>query len=205
MVLAILALSAMAVSPPLSRSRTTLKAIIEEARRRARKRRLTYGAAAFALLLAVGIFLAVGQQGSPPTRVQPTARPIPTVASSIVLVRQPWIGVACPPPAPFACDRVGLAISLRTRAVAATATINGQSFKLNSREWSDHAVGAKHRALAGFLQPAAFLKRGPFKTITDRAGQRHRVTVEHVHLVIDYGAGRKIQTSIRELGYGGWG
>jgi hypothetical protein len=29
--------------------------------------------------------------------------------------------------------------------------------------------------------------------------------MEHVHLVIDYGAGREVQTSLTELGYGGWG
>ena len=131
-----------------------------------------------------------------------------------VLVDQPWIGVACPAPVPFnaaraiaiarACDRVGLAINLRTRAVTATATIGGQSFKLGSAAWSDPPVGGKHESLSGFLQHARFL-HGPFKTVTFRNGVRQRFTVENVRLVIDYGAGRKVQTFLHELGYGGWG
>ena len=103
-----------------------------------------------------------------------------------------------------ACDRVGLAINLRTPAVTATATMNGQSFKLDSAAWSDPPIGGKHKSLAGFLQHARFL-RGPFKTVTFGNGVRQRFTIEHVHLVIDYGAGREVQTSLTELGYGGWG
>jgi hypothetical protein len=38
-----------------------------------------------------------------------------------------------------------------------------------------------------------------------KAGYRNRVTIERLHLVIDYGAGREVQTSLTELGYGGWG
>jgi hypothetical protein len=98
-----------------------------------------------------------------------------------------------------------LAITLRTPAVAATATINGQSFKLDSVAWSDPPVAGKHKSLSGFLQPAAFLTRGPFKIVTDRAGYRTRITIEYVQLVIDYGAGREVHTSLTELGYGGWG
>jgi hypothetical protein len=88
--------------------------------------------------------------------------------------------------------------------VTATATINGQSFKLDSSAWSDPPVHGKHRSLAGFLQPARFLL-GPFTTVTYRDRVRQRFTIENVHLVIDYGAGHKVQTSVRLLGYGGWG
>jgi hypothetical protein len=102
------------------------------------------------------------------------------------------------------CDRVGLQISLRRRAVAASATINGQSLKLDSAVWSGPPVDSKRKSLSGFLQHARFL-RGPFKTVTFRNGVRQRFTVEHVHLVIDYGGGREVQTSLIELGYGGWG
>jgi hypothetical protein len=147
-------------------------------------------------------------------RSRPMSVRVATVAPSAVLVQQPYIGVACPAPVPFnaaqaiatarACNRGGLSIALRTPAVTATATINGQSFKLDSSAWSDPPVHGKHRSLAGFLQPARFLL-GPFTTVTYRGRVRQRLTIENVHLVIDYGAGHKVQTSVRLLGYGGWG
>jgi hypothetical protein len=180
---------------------------------------------------AFGIFASADRssQRSAPTRAQgtslrvrarplrprePTSLVVATVAPSAVIARQPWIGVACPAPVPFnaaraiaiarACDRAGLSIVLRTGAVSATATINGQSFKLDSAHWSDPPVDGKHKSLSGFLQPARFL-HGPFKTVTFRNGVRQRFTIEHVHLVVAYGAGREVQTSLTELGYGGWG
>ncbi len=131
-----------------------------------------------------------------------------------MLSERPWIGLACPAAVPFsaaraigiarACDRVGLQIRLRTPAVTATATINGESFGLDSAAWSDAPVNRKHKSLAGFLAHARFL-HGPFKTVTFRSGVRQRFTIEHVKLVIDYGDGRELQTSLTELGYGGWG
>jgi hypothetical protein len=140
---------------------------------------------------------------------QAAALLVPTVAPSALLAEEPYIGVACPAPVPFsaaraiaiarACNRVGLSIDLRARAVTATATINGQAFKLDNGVWSDPPVGGKHQFLAGFVQPARFL-HGPFTTVN-----RSRVPIENVHLVIDYEAGHKAQTGLRLLGYGGWG
>jgi hypothetical protein len=165
---------------------------------------------------ALAVFLIADRSSQPsaPTRARPTSPPVPTVAPSTVLAQKPYIGVACPAPLPFnaasaiaialACNRVGLSIDLRTRAAGATATIDGQSFKLDSAAWSDPPVGGRHKSLSGFLQPARFL-HGPFKTVTFRNGVRQRFTIEHVHLVIDFGAGHKVQTSLQLLGYGGWG
>ena len=136
---------------------------------------------------------------------------VPTVAPSAVLADQPHIGLACPAPVPFnaaraiaiarACSRVFMPIVLRTHAVTATATINGQTFELR-RLWSFPPGPGKQMTLVGFLQPARFM-HGPFKTVTYRNGIRDRFTVENVHLVIDYGAGRKVQTRLQLLGYGG--
>jgi hypothetical protein len=168
------------------------------------------------VVVAVAVFLLAGRgsQPSAPTQAKPTSRGIPTVAPSSVLAQQPYIGVACPAPVPFnatraiaialACDRVGLSLDLRARAVTATATINGQAFNLDSPAWSDPPAGGKHKSLAGFLQPARFL-HGPFTTVTSRRGLQSRVTIENVHLVIDYGGGYMVQTRFRLLGYGGWG
>jgi hypothetical protein len=89
--------------------------------------------------------------------------------------------------------------------VTVTATINGQTFKLDNRAESSPPLNTgKRMALAGFLAPARFL-HGPFKTITYRNGLRQRFTIENVHLVIHYGAGHTVQTSLQLLGYGGWG
>jgi hypothetical protein len=196
--------------------------VIEEARRRQRRHRgmagvTLAGAAGFAAIMLAffgGGGNASGGRGQPSTRPHSASLTVATVAPSMVLVRQPWIGSSCPGPhSPAAvrasfrvplCSRVGLMIGLRTRAVSATATINGQRFKLDSAAWSDPPVGGKHEWLSGFLQHARFLY-GPFKTVSFRNGIRQRFTIENVHLVIDYGAGHKVQTSLQLLGYGGWG
>ncbi len=166
---------------------------------------------------AVAVFAPADLSSEPSTsmRAQPTSLPVPTVAAATVLSRQPWIGVACPGPVPFnaaraltiarACDRVGLAIELRKPAMAAIATINGQTFNLDNRAESSPPLNTgKRMALAGFLQPARFL-HGPFKTVIYRNDLRQRFTIENVHLMIDYGAGHTVQTSLQLLGYGGWG
>ena len=182
--------------------------------RRHRRRRLAV-AAAGATLAAIGMVALLVPSNDQRRPAPATARSVATVAPSTVLSRQPWIGVACPAPVPFnaaraiaiarGCSRVGLMVEPRKPAVTATATINGQTFKLDDRWWSyPPSSTGKHTSLAGFLQHARFL-HGPFKTVTFRNGIRQRFTVENVHLVIDYGAGHKVQTSLQLLGYGGWG
>ena len=180
-------------------------------------RTAVFGITACALVAAAALLFAditTGPQRSLSMSVQPLVQPIPVVAPSTVLTEKPWIGNSCTGSysrtaieaslrVPL-CDRVGLEISLRTRAVTATATINGQLFKLDNAAWSDPPVGGKHKWLSGFLQHARFL-HGPFKTVTFRNGVRQHFTIERVHLVINYGTGREVQTSLTELGYGGWG
>lgn len=190
--------------------------VIDDARRHRRRRRRLIGVTIAATLAAGIVALQVATR---PQRqhVPATAHSsVPTVVPSTVLSRQPWLGSSCPGPHSVAalkrtpevplCDRVGLAIELRKPAVTATATINGQTFSLDNHAESSPPLNGtgKRLALAGFLQNARFL-HGPFKTITFRNGIRQHFTVENVHLVIDYGAGHKIQTSLQLLGYGGWG
>lgn len=194
--------------------------VIEEARQRQRRHRgmaavTLAGAAGFAAIM-LGFFgggNATGGRGQPSTRPHPASLTVPTVAPSTVLADKPYIGIACPGPAPFnaaraiaiarACSRAGMSIVLRAHAVTATATINGQTFELE-RLWSFPSGPGKHMTLVGFLHPARFL-HGPFKTVTFRNGIHQRFTVENLHLVIDYGAGHQVQTSMQELGYGAWG
>lgn len=179
--------------------------VIEEARQRQRRHR---GMAAVTLAGAAGFAaIMLGFFG------HPASLTVPTVAPSTVLADKPYIGIACPGPAPFnaaraiaiarACSRAGMSIVLRAHAVTATATINGQTFELE-RLWSFPPGPGKHMTLVGFLHPARFL-HGPFKTVTFRNGIHQRFTVENLHLVIDYGAGHQVQTSMQELGYGAWG
>jgi hypothetical protein len=64
-------------------------------------------------------------------------------------------------------------------------------------------VGGKHKYLGGFLQPAG-LKTGPLKATSDARGYPRLVTAA-VHLVINYGGGRKLQTSTMVGLHPGWG
>ena len=192
--------------------------VIDDARRHRRRRRRLIGVVIAATLAAGIVALQVATR---PQRqhVSATAHgSVPIVAPSTVLSRQPWIGISCPGRHSAAaiersaevplCSLAGLAINLRKPAVTVTATINGQTFKLDNRIWSSPPLSSGKRiSLAGFLEHARFL-HGPFKTVAFRYhGIRYRrtVTVENVHLVIDYGAGHKLQTSLQFLGYGGWG
>jgi hypothetical protein len=189
--------------------------VIDDARRHGWRRRRLIGVVIVATVATGIVALQVATRPQRQHVLATAHGSVPTEAPSTVLSRQPWIGNACPGPYSKAavertpavplCDRVGLMIEPRKPAVTATATINGQTFKLDDRWWSYPPFSTgKHTSLAGFLQHARFLY-GPFKTITFRNGVRQRFTIENVHLVIDYGAGHKVQTSIQELGYGGWG
>src|SRR4051794_16823944 len=126
MVLAILASSAMAVSPTHPRPRAVLKALIEEARRRTRKRRLLYAATAAMLLLTIAVVLALTRDLGPVSdRAQPS--PARSAPAQLALQRAPYLGVSCRTPNSIACDRVGLAIWLRRPVTRLTATINGRT------------------------------------------------------------------------------
>ena len=177
--------------------------VIEEARRRQRRRR-TSGAIGAMLVAALvsAVVWALADGGSRPL-VQRATQHIPTADPAAVLAEEPYMGVSCPIPNSVACDRVGLGIELRTRAATATATIDGRPFRLDNRAWSDAPVGGKHKRLAGFLHPAG-LKNGPLKITTDSRGY-HRLVTATVHLIVDYGAGRTIQTTTTVGLHEGWG
>lgn len=177
----------MPVSAPPQPPRT-LRALIEEARRRARQRRLRYAAgAAAAALLGVGALLAL--DGGPRHVTQP-ANPLPPGATQpqrLSLARRPYMGVSCTRASSIACDRVGLAIWLKRPAAHLTATISGRTVALhipcgapsfNHREPCDSYCQAVKRDqpcgtyFEGFLQPAGLRRDGPLKVKPDQG--RHR-------------------------------
>src|ERR1700730_16384911 len=159
--------------------------VIEEARRRQRRRRARGAIGSVIASAVVGaVVWALLGGGSTPLVHHPSQQ-IPTAASSAVLAEEPYMGVSCSIPNSIACDRIGLSIRLRTRAVTASAMIDGRSLRLNDRACSDPPLPGKHEDLAGFLQPAG-LKNGELKTTTDRRGYPQPVTAS-VHVVVDYG------------------
>jgi hypothetical protein len=180
--------------------------VIEEARARQRRRRMRAVATLGVLGALTAVLLTSGAahkpRPSPQTLGQP-ARHIPTAPSSAVLAEEPYMGVACSIPNSIACDRVGLSIRLRTRAYSATATIDGRALSLDNRLWSDPPLRGRHESLGGFLQPAG-LKNGALKTTTDSRGDPQPVTAT-IHLIVDYGGGRKIQTTTAVGLHAGWG
>jgi hypothetical protein len=179
--------------------------VIEEARARQWRRRILGAAIGAAAGAAAAVLLALlGSGGSGPV-ARSIATP-PTVASATVLARQPYMGMACASPQALACNRIGLAIWLRARAVTATARFDGESLALDSHKWSDAPVNGKHKFLAGFLQPGPFLNTGPFKALIAGMGRSGwQAPITRVYLVIDYGAGHEVQTSTNVIGFGGWG
>jgi hypothetical protein len=179
--------------------------VIEEARARQWRRRIFGAAIVAAAGTAAAVLLALlGPGGSGP--VAQSIETPPTVASATVLARQPYMGMSCTSPQGLVCNRIGVAIWLRTRAVTVTATFDGKSLALDSRKWSDAPVNGKHKFLAGFLQPGPFLNSGPFKALIAGMGRNGwQAPITHVHLVIDYGTGHNVQTSTSVIGFGGWG
>ena len=190
-----------------------LAGVIEEARSRQLRRRIECVAAIVAAgVVATLLALMSPGGGRPGTRemTPPPAGgvaryPIPSVAPATVLGQQTGMGMACATPSRD-CNLVTLGIALRTPAVAATATFDGQRLALDSRKWSDAPVNGKHRFLAGSLQPGPFLKTPPFKTLIAGIGKNGwQAPITRVHLLIDYGSGHKVQTTTSIIGFGGWG
>jgi hypothetical protein len=90
----------------------------------------------------------------------------PRVPAKDVLSRDPYMGVSCRTPNSFACDRVGLAVWLRTPAARVDAAIGGRRLQLDDPEWSGRSRDGQRRTFAGFLQPAGLID-GPLHVTAD--------------------------------------
>jgi hypothetical protein len=139
-------------------------------------------------------------------------RPSPLAAAvwvrpSQVLSRPPYLGVACPRPNRFACDRVGLAVSLRHASEAVTATVDGRRFPLADPRWSGARRDGRRRMFAGFLRPAGLL-HGPLALPADDGPGRwigRRPVEAGVGLTIRRSGRFYVRTSLVVPLAAGWG
>ena len=132
----------------------------------------------------------------PPARERPAAS---------LLSRQPYLGVACPVPNSIACDRVGLAVWLRTPARRVSATIGRQRFALDDERWRHDTRGDAH---IGYLQPAGLSGDGPLAVRADEPPHRlvrGGVVRPLIRLRITLAAGRTVVTRTRADLHPGWG
>src|ERR1700730_5865802 len=185
--------------------------VIEEAQRRQRHRRSAIAVIALgAAVLALGVDL--GLRGSShsarrPQRSASNALPSAAQDASKIFSQEPDMGVACHVPNSIACDRVGLAVSLRRPAVAVSATVAGSPLKLDDRAWRGPTHNGRRTLFVGFLQPAGRF-HGPLRGRAD--GGRYRWIGSHplfarVQIVADYGHGEAASATVRVQVRAGWG
>jgi hypothetical protein len=124
------------------------------------------------LLAIVLIALAGGCGGEGGSHSGDAAAIEPTqVPADEVLSRDPYMGVSCPTPNSFECDRVGLTVWLREPAVRVEAEIAGRELELDDPEWSEPREDGARRMFAGFLQPAGLID-GPLEVTADAGSDR---------------------------------
>jgi hypothetical protein len=194
-----------------------LKALFEEAWRRARHRRLRY-LAAVTTLISIGAFAVFAIDGVPPHGAETARSPARPVPASPARVRDAYMGVSCARPNDIACDRVGLAIWLREPAVRMRASINGRALTMGLPCGAGRTSCATYcRDVAqdqpcgtyfeGFLRPAGMLD-GSLKVKPDR-GRFHWLGYHRprgvVRLTVEYRDGtlRSIQLPVSLSA--GWG
>ena len=143
-----------------------LRALFEEAWRRARRRRLLVaGALVAAVAVAAALSVALGDRQ--PAPVAPAA-PAP---AALALPKDPGMGVACPEPNSVACDRVGIAVWLDSEPQRLVASVGGRSVTLRDAHIRCGDDRACPRLYQGELQPAGLLD-GALKVTPDEG--RHR-------------------------------
>jgi len=121
-----------------------------------------------------------------------------------VLQRSPYMGLACPTPNSFACDRVGLAVWLRDPAAEVHAAIADQDFDLRVPK---HYGGRQQTYFTGYLQPAG-LVNGPLQIEPDASGDRwigRDPVSAPVRLEIVHGGGEITVTEVEVDLFGGFG
>ncbi len=119
------------------------------------------------------------------------------------LTRTPYLGVSCPQPNRFACDRVGLTVWLSEPAEDIAATIAGRPIALSDK----HAPARHGRIFEGFLRPAGLIN-GPLR-VTPRPDTKRWEGNPPVHatvrIVATYPDGTTATKTLRlrlQAGYG---
>jgi hypothetical protein len=180
--------------------------VIEEARRRQRRRRVFLAGTIFAAIAAgLAVDLGGSDRSPGPGRSAPRAAATPSGLRSPreVFSRPPYLGVACGMPNLVVCDRVGLAVWLRRPAVAVRATIAGRPVKLDDPGWSGPIHDGRRRLFAGFLQPA-----GVAGQVTPNAAGLWFGTgapSPTIRVWIGHGHGRVVSTQTTAQLSAGWG
>jgi hypothetical protein len=127
--------------------------------------------------------------------------------SGDVLSRPPYMGVSCPIPNSYACDRVGLAVWLEAPASRVEATIAGQELALDDHEWSGPPKDGERQMFAGFLAPAGLID-GPL-ALTDDDGPGRWIGREPISAPVEFrivrADGSVIATSVEVELSAGWG
>jgi hypothetical protein len=168
--------------------------VIDDARKRQRRRWLVSSAAAVAAVVAVGF--ALDQPSA--DRSAPPVRAAQLVPPSKVLSREPYMGVACSIPNSTRCDRIGLAVWLKRPAVGVRAKIDGRYVSLQREQWASKSAAP----YSGYLRQFG-LKRS-YHVPVHWLGARPPVHPA-VRLRIDYGRGRIVRTRLRVWLMAGWG
>lgn len=120
------------------------------------------------------------------------------VSSRRLFSRPPYLGVSCPRPNRFACDRVGLAVWLRAPAASVSAEIAGRPLDLEAMRGG---------MFTGTLQPAR-LTRPPLNLRADDGPGRYvgrRGVRASVEVVVERRSGRFVRTSLVVPLAAGWG
>jgi hypothetical protein len=148
---------------------------------------------------AASVALASGLRACRRSRRGACRRPLPR---RLLLTRGPYMGVACRKANSIACDRVGLAVWLRSRVTRLTATIDGRTFALRP-------PATRQGYWEGFLQPAGLLQAGRALHVTPDRGRyywegRHPVrAVVHLTATEPGGAHASIFVAVDlRAGYG---
>jgi len=173
--------------------------VIDDARRRQRRRRLGWSAVFLAALAAFAF------ARTEPTGDRPPGPPraVRFAAPGRVFSREPSMGVSCSTPNSTACDQIGLAVWLKRPALAVSAEIRGRHFSLSDRSLSTPIVNHRRKDFTGYLRGIGLKRRYHLPVHWEGAAQppiRPAVRVR-----IDYGSGPLVETRFRVWLRAGWG
>lgn len=179
--------------------------IIQEAWEHRRRRHQATAAAAVATVLAVALTVGFSSGGFGSSN--PGSMPAISVAPSTVLAGAPYMGVNCPIANSIACDRVGLAVTLKQPATSMTATIAGAKLPMDYRGDVRYRGESPRTEFDGFLQPAGIVSTFHVKpvagTVVYTSHGHVRVVIRH-HMwfgnVRDYPAGVPVLLTIHQPG-----
>lgn len=183
---------------------TSIAPIIQEAWDHRRRRHQAIVVAALASAVTVGILAWLVSIGSG-YRSSPITERAVAVAPSAVLSGDPYMGVNCPVANSIACDRVGLAVSLKHPAESVTAIVAGARLTMKYRGDVLYRGDSPRTEFDGFLQPAGIVSRFHVRPVDGNVvytshGQVHVVVRRQMWFgdVRDYPAPVPVRLTIRE-------